>query len=129
MCCRGWLKDSDPLPISEAPVENQHLVDIRVTSSFADLDAFLSEINTNLQNIFLSLPLLRKRNDWVVINSIDKGKTIKERLEILKKGEDHGDHNSCMRLTSNYLAQSVYRYMQILELEPPFHLEDLRDIS
>lgn len=142
MYTRGWL-DEGELPIEEAPVDEQGKVDIKVSEGIMDFENKCQELNCDCgvddgngsdiptTNIILGLPLVRYRHEWQTSNSVDDGFTIEERLKILKLGEDDETHgfSSCMRMTSNWLAGSAYRYLTVIGEEPPFSIEDLRDIS
>lgn len=129
MCCRGWLDDSQPYPIENAPIDNQYEVDIRVTQSIAAFETTCGECEEENAELVLGLPLLRFRGDWQVSIDTGEGITLGERLSILKNGEDHGNYNSCMRLTSNYFAASAWRYLEVIGFPPPFDIARLRDIS
>lgn len=129
MCCRGWLSDEAPYPIENAPVDNQYEVDVRVTQSIAAFEICCGECGAEVSEMILGLPLLRFRGDWQICDNAGEGTTIGERLTILKNGEDHGNYNSCMRLTSNYFAASAWRYLEVLGFPPPFDITRLRDIS
>jgi len=129
MFTRGWDPESDEIyPIEEALVANQHEVDVRVTQGISDFEN-ICENSELLGPIFLDLPLVRYRGGWQISTSARDGTNIRERLAILKNGDEHSDQNSCMRLTSNWFAASAHRYMVIVGLDPPFDIEKLRAIS
>lgn len=128
MCCRGWLRDTDPYPIEDTPVYNQNEVDVRVTEAVINFENACDNCGEYKRNI-LSLPLLRYREGWQISNTDYDGKTIEARINILKTGTDTDDYSSCMRLTSNFLAASAHRYLGIIGTPPPFDIIRLRDIS
>ncbi|RLI46609.1 hypothetical protein DRO61_09040 [Candidatus Bathyarchaeota archaeon] len=143
MYTRGWLNDEDVLPIKSAPVYNQAEVDIKVSEGIVDFENKCKELDVindgqdnedsdskSFANIILDLPLVRYRHEWQTSNSYGEGLTLGERLKILKTGEDdENGFSSCMRLTSNWLAGSAYRYLTVIGEEKPFDIEDLREIS
>jgi len=129
MLTRGWDPDNDErYPIEIALVANQNEVDIRVTQAIRSFELFCENLG-DMGTKFLELPLVKYRGGWQHSNSATEGLTIGERLQILKHGDDHNHQNSCMRLTSNWFSASIYRYMTIVGLEPPFNIEKLRSIS
>jgi len=128
MFMRGWT-GSGNYPIREAPVDNQDQVDIRVSqgiSRFEELCRNLGDVGT----IILNLPLLQYRAGiFSSSTESNQGRTIEERIQIVRLGDTTNNTNSCIRLTSNWLAASAYRYMQIIGISPPFDIELLRTIS
>lgn len=126
MNTRGWLGEPNAYPISEAPVENQNLVDIRVTESIAELRNNIERLN-DIGETILNLPLWQYRNGWISINS--DGRILRERLEILTAGESYKTQDSCMRLSSNSLSASIYRYMEMVDMPLPFDINSLKTIS
>jgi len=128
MYMRGW-SGSGPYPIREAPVSNQHLVDINVTQSlakFIDTCNNLGEIGL----IILNLPIMKYiSGTFQSSNDPSQGLTIRERLDIIKQGENINNTNSCIRLSSNWLAATYYYYCQIIGMVPLFNIEHLRSIS
>jgi hypothetical protein len=136
MYTRGWLNDEAELPIKEAPVDKQGEVDIKVSEGIVDFENKCKDLDVEDEdgiksNMILDLPLVRYRLEWQTSNSVNEGLTIGERLKILKTGEDDDEngYSSCMRLTSNWLAGSAYRYLTVIGEEKPFEIEDLREIS
>ena len=70
---------------------------------------------------------MRYRNNiYSTATDVDDGKTIGERLKIVKSGISV---SSCIRLTSNWFASTIYRYMTLLEIDPKFNIADLRNIG
>jgi len=129
MYTRAWNPEHDKeYPIAVSIVDNQEEVDLRVTQGIATLER-LCEEDEELGNRFYDLPLIKYKGGWQISSRDIDGKTLVERLKILKAGVDHDEQVSCMRLTSNWFAASVYRYMVIIGLDPPFDIERLRWIS
>ena len=84
----------------------------------------------SLSELILGLPLLKYADGkYIPIRSTKEGTSIRERLEIVKKGDEHPDYTSCIRLTSNILAVTAYRIMEVLGLPPKFDIRSLRSIS
>jgi hypothetical protein len=105
--------DPDEIVIPSSPVESE----------------FIEEI-PGLGTMIMDLPLLKyTANEFHAINNPIRGRTIAERVAIVRAGDDHRNYDSCIRLSSNLFAVTSYRYMQILKMDPPFHIDRLRDIS
>jgi hypothetical protein len=129
MYMRGWNGKDEVYPIENAPVDNQTMVDLLVTQELIEFEKNCNNLGEIGDNV-LDLPLLIYHGDeFIPISNTQGGKTIKERLEIVKMGNDYSEYDSCIRLTSNLLATSCYKYMQMLDMDIPFKIEKLRDIS
>jgi hypothetical protein len=124
MTMRGWLHEG-PYPIKSAPVDNQSLVDMHVSQEFSNLEGLCID----KYSFFLDLPLLNYREEFYPSNDGVQGLTIRDRLNIVKNGDEHGNYSSCIRLTSNWLCYTAYYLYHVLGLEVPFVLEELRNIS
>ena len=122
MAMRGHIDVNDPYPIINAPVSNQYLVDVEVTQLIKQFESSDNQVN----NIIGDLPLLRYNNGFEVSNEESDGFTISNRIDIVKSGESIA---SCIRLSSNWLATSVFRYMVLIGIPEPFDIKDLRHIS
>jgi hypothetical protein len=125
MTMRGWFGPEHPYPLADAPVHNQHEVDVKVTGAIAQFDKLCAEGPFG-QNI-LQLPLvLFQDGEYKVSRDEGKGRTIAERLAIVKAGTTT---EACIRLSSNWLLSSAYRYLQAIGFQPNFRLEEMRLIS
>lgn len=128
MYMRGW-SGSGPFPISEAPVDCQNQVDVNVTQALGRFEEVCSG-DPNPAARILALPLLKYRDGrFVAVSDSAQGQTIGSRLALVKLGETADVLVSCIRLTSNLLAASLYRYSDILSLPVPFEIHRLRMIS
>ena len=128
MNLRGWLGIGD-YPIANAPVDDQEQVDIKVTVNLSKFYQQCDELGT-IGQLILSLPLLEYRGGQFIASSDENnGLTIGDKLEILKRGHEADAIYSCIRISSNWLAATVYRYMQILGLPEPFNITLLRRIT
>jgi len=130
MFMRGWT-GLGAYPIEDTRVDPEKYGDvyIRVTASIMDLEVSIKELG-DLGIIIKDLPLVRYLDgEYIPSDSPQEGLTVGERLEIVKNGDDHSDTNSCIRLSSNWIATTAHRVMQILGMPLPFEIERLRDIS
>lgn len=128
MYMRGWLGQGE-YPVERAPVDNQNIVDLQVTEGIITFERHCQELG-EIGEAILNLPLLKyKHNRFHRVINEEHGKTVGERLQITKAGEEHTTFDSCIRLTSNYFVATSYRYMQVLGLPLPFDIDRLREIS
>jgi len=127
MYMRGWLGDGE-YPIQRAPVDNQAIVDLNVTEALIRFEEACQHLE-DIGRIILDLPLLKYKAGEFHPTTTEGNRTIAERIEIVKAGDDHNNFDSCIRLSSNLLAVSSYRYMKILGIAVPFEVERLREIS
>lgn len=104
-------------------IEEQINVDHRVTQSLLKLE------KTN--SFVLNLPLMeynRSSNVFVTVNDKNEGLTIRDRLNIVKKGETEDGVTSCIRLSSNKLCATAYYYMILIGFHLPFNISEVSHI-
>ena len=128
MIMRGWTEGLD-YPLSTSFREDDNILAIRVTDSIIDFTNSCTELAT-LEINFMDLPLyLYDNNQFIPSSDQKEGRTIGERLVIVKNGENHQDTNSCIKLSSGWFACTA-QYLAInLDLEPLFDLEYFETIS
>lgn len=122
---RGWDGISVQWPVSIAPVSNQHVVDVRVTDGIADFEHKIQTCGA-IGGMFMTLPLLRYSGTFITSTSLEDGRNIAERLNIVKSGDTDV---SCIRLSSNWFASTAYRIYQIIGMHLPFNIDRLANIS
>lgn len=134
---RGWTGEG-PYPLKSEDtnfeMEEQINVDHRVTQSLIELETSFDQLNENIYdmgNIIRDLPLMeynRYSNSFNCTNLIEEGLTIKERLRIVRGGED-ASAQSCIRLSSNKLTATAYYYMFLIGMELSFEISEVSYIS
>jgi hypothetical protein len=124
---RGW-EGEGPYPIHTCLVRSQGTIDILVSEKLSDIDRFTEE-HEHIASLILDLPLLLYREEFIASVDESEGFTIRDRLDIVKMGENDSSYNSCIRLSSNWLAASVYKINEALGIMPEFDIEMLREIS
>ncbi len=133
MYMRGWIGEG-PYPLNSADTvvadEERPSVDVRVTQSIQDIEASLLELQ-EVGDLIKQLPLMFYENgELLPSTSDDEGKTLLERINIVKGGENGtGNVNSCIRMTSNRFAASAYFYMSLMNLPIPFDISQLSKIQ
>jgi len=128
MYMRGWKGEGHPFPIREAPVDDQLSVDLKVTESIQRFENLCSNLE-EIGNLIMDLPLLRYQGEFNPSYSERDGYTVSDRIRIVKRGDETGNIASCIRLTSNWLAATAYRYLTLIGESPPFPVDELRYIS
>lgn len=129
MYMRGWSGEG-AFPIENAvySVDEQEDVLIRVARSIAKYERQgkrLGKIGNQINN----LPLIEYRDgQYLISTNKNQGYTIAERIEIIKDGKDSDNINSCIRISSNWICATAHKYMNILGLNPPFDIFNLRKI-
>ena len=125
MYMRGWDGKSE-FPISNlAPIENFNSTELNITLAFIKFDLHMQQ-RCELGKIILSLPLLRYiRGQYCISNESITGLTISDRLEIIKHGTSD---QSCIRISSNWLASTAYYYMYSIGCNVQYEIDDLENI-
>ena len=75
---------------------------------------------------FLNIPLIIFEQDFRISNNEKVGKTIGEKLKIMRTRDD--DY-ACIRMASNWLAATSYRLMQAFKMPTLFNIRELKEIS
>lgn len=125
MYMRGWSGEGPyPIEVAITPTEFFESLLVNVTNSMNDLEELSQELDElNL----LDLPLMSYRdNNYLISTNPLDGLTIRDRLTIVREGEDGKNEASCIRISSNWLAASAHRIMKQLDLKTPFPIEKLR---
>lgn len=122
MYMRGWEPGKE-YPVTEAYDCDER--DINVTHAITNWEANLSPWEE-----ILDLPLVRYVNNWLSSNDETIGKTIGEKIRLVKIGEDsYNVSGTCIRISSGWLACSAYRYMCLIGMSPPFPIHKFVYIS
>jgi hypothetical protein len=145
MYMRGW--QSGEYPVENSPVIDQIIVEYNVTKGIAELDDRLYDlrepyvieggsdddvvcVKQSVKSVFQKLPLMRYVNgEFQESTCKNEGLTIMQRIEIVKRGETQTNIASCVRMSSNWIVQSAYYYLQIIGKTPKFNLGSLLRIS
>jgi hypothetical protein len=135
MYMRNWDGVGD-YPLSSESTnfssEKQIVVDDRVTQSLIDFEDSLEKLQKYdaLGHFIINLPLMQyhsESNSFVTSNDEGEGLTIRDRIRIVRGGEEEG-LNSCIRLTSNKFCATSYFYMVLLGFRLPFSITEVSTI-
>lgn len=125
MSMRGW-KGHESFPISLAMVDDPLEVIEIVSKNIVKLEQKCKELGI-IGKKFLNLPIVKYRDGiYITPMAEDDGITIADRLLIVKKGTKT---SSCIRLTSNWFASTIYRYMKMVNFNPSFEIKELANIG
>jgi hypothetical protein len=128
MYMRGWT-GIGPLPIEEGIPGEYGDIAIRTTDQILIFERMIQDLGVIGETI-MNLPLLRYiAGDYVHSTSITEGKTIGERLAVVKKGDDDNNVNGCIRMSSNWFAITSLRVMGMFKMELPFLPQNLRSLT
>lgn len=130
MFCRGW-KGVGTFAVNVIPRDDAFAM-VAVTESMVKYEQECEKLGKLAAKVN-GLPLVSYRDkQYYYASDKEDGITIGERLKILKEGEDSvsrtgGENmNSCIRLSSNWLCSSAYKYLVALGVPAPFEISRLR---
>jgi hypothetical protein len=124
---RGWI-DGNDYPVKIAMVDNQAIVDLNVQEALRNYEESCKKLESDIY-IIKSFPLMKYNKGFHFSNNVEDGKTVGERIELVKKGENTSNMGSCMRLSSNYIVTTAHKMYTTLKLKEPFDIKMLRNIS
>lgn len=132
MYMRGWNGQSTATyPVKQAlvPPERQSEVAINVTEAIRRYESAITSLG-NIGTYINNLPLVRyKNNQFQTATDNTDGLTIGARIMIVKSGDTTRNMASCIRLSSNWLCASAYKYLMILGIDQPFDIFHLSYIA
>lgn len=133
MYMRNWDGQGNfPLKTSQTNYEaaKQIIIDDRVTQSLIKLDVSVSAAK-NLGNFIINMPLMEYNTEskvFTVTTEFNEGLTIKDRIRIVRTGENSTSSNSCIRLTSNKFCATAFYYMTLIGFKLPFSISEVSHI-
>ena len=133
MYMRNWDGKGDfPLKTSQTnyEVEKQIIIDDRVTQSLIQLESSVSACKS-LGNFILNMPLMEYNSEskvFTVSTDSNEGLTIKDRMRIVRTGENSINTSSCIRLTSNKFCATAFYYMTLIGFKLPFSISEVSHI-
>lgn len=131
MYMRGWKggKSAYPLTSKKTSVTVDKTLELELDVNNAFEKFYDSVEKCELGEAFLNLPLYKYCDQHFYKNeNSEEGLTIGERLDIIKKGKETDNNNSCIRASSNILAQTIHKYFLLLKLPAPFEINKLKNI-
>ena len=130
MYMRGWNgKGSYPIVKSWTLAKNEINMSINITNAIHIFEQSCQDL-MNIGNFIKDLPLVIFRDGTFQHSSHEnEGFTVGDRIKIIKEGDQTQNVSSCIRLSSNWLCSSAYKYIVTLNLPAPFDIVKLRHIS
>ena len=132
--CAMYMRNWDGVgnfPLTSAQtnydVEKQIIIDDRVTQSLITFEKACHELG-NFGTYILKLPLMQynyELNTFVTVNDEQEGLTIRERISIVRGGENQTGISSCIRLSSNRFCATAYFYMVLIGFNLPFNITEV----
>jgi hypothetical protein len=133
MYMRGWDGESDyPLKSEETNhnTEKQIVVDDRVTQALIEFEKKTKELG-DIGNYIINLPLMeysKESKSFIPSYDENEGLTVKERIKIVRGGEEGINMNSCIRTSSNKFCATGYYYMVLVGFRLPFNMNEMSHI-
>jgi hypothetical protein len=117
---RGW-KGTGAYPIMDHGSPQNELESIyqRSWDAIAQFEESCRNISSSINILLDQMPLIGRNGS--LVTERDKGKTVAERIAIVKAGEN-GPIHSCIRMSANYFIYSSLRCMRELNLEPGYDI-------
>lgn len=128
MYMRSWKGPPHPYPVNRSEVDRQDIIDRNTSLALIKFH----EVNSQLDPLIRvdQLPLVKYfKGHFVESDSKYEGYTINDRIEIVNRGNNTREMSSCIRMSSNFIIASAYRYLQILGNTPSFSINTLIDVS
>lgn len=123
MNMRGW-DGKDKYPIKDSYSLDQVIIYRRVSESILQIELYSSSFPEICDDV-LNLPLVKYKSGSYILSDLDNGLTIKGRIAIIKNNKDV---HACIRLSSNWLASSAYKYSKMLDIDPGFDIAKMKHI-
>lgn len=128
MYMRGWLGKPHQLPLGDnrPSSTNADNINLLVCQEIIRFD----KLNAQLTNLISSLPLLTYTSGkFHASTEINNGLTIGQRIDIVKQGNNTNNMASCIRLSSNWLLSSAYKYLTVIGKRPSFYIHKVVSIA
>lgn len=114
------------LSMSMRTTQTSDTFDCDITLNFIEFEKAI-ELAKHSGKMILNLPLLRfETTKWKIGTRKDEGLTILDRLTIVKQGQTE---DSCVRISSNWLASTAWYYMFLIGMPVPIRIQDLETLT
>lgn len=122
MYCRGWKGDKDPWPLKKRPYEEE-ITDGLVTVAFWPV---YEEYSNKLGKKLLDLPMYKYFfGTWKKVIDPKDGLSLYERIKMIK---ENPNVYACIRMSSNILVYTAYKYMIEFGMPEPFNINNVDHI-
>ncbi|HLX52350.1 MAG TPA: hypothetical protein VKR58_00315 [Aquella sp.] len=124
MNMRGWDGNQE-YPIESSQNLDAVSVDSRISDSIREINLYQANFK-EIVDTLLRLPLVKYQNGNYLSSNIENGMTIGEKIMGIQKNKNV---NACIRLSSNWLGSTVYKYCKLLGIDPGFEVNKLRHLA
>ena len=131
MYMRAWKGPGYDYPVGEALLENNRVkVWENAKTIFAAEAKYTKRVReSDVGYLIDSLPLVQYcGGEFQESISTVTGLTIRDRIDIIKSGTETNNMESCVRMSSNWIVWSAYKYLTVIGHQPNFRASDLREI-
>jgi len=130
MYMRGWKGGEDSFPYKKRLIGTEEETLKLEDNINLYLEKLTDEYETDIGKKILDLDLyLFSYNTWKKSEDKAEGFTIKERLNMVGRGETQRKMTSCYKMSSNWICSSSYRYKVLFGLGEPFNIYQMKQIS
>jgi hypothetical protein len=125
---RGWNGDDDlPLKSIDTITDDYDKVEELYADQSRDNAAIYNNMSPSDQQIVDDIPLMTKVGDtFVRVINDNVGTTLSSKIKII---EDNQDENACIRLSSNYLLETCWYFLDEVYDEVSFDINEMSNIS
>lgn len=128
---RGWEKEG-PYPIINAPHPDEDKsarISYLATQEIRLFEKKCKKLG-KMGTLFTSLPIYDYKDlKLVPVTEKEVGRTIAEKINLIKEGENSENENTCIRMSSNHICYTIHHYMSMIGKDPMFLLHDVSPIT
>lgn len=136
MYMRGWKVSSDTYPLSADQTtytnDQYNQVEENIQKNLINLLTYLDD-HPSIKEGFCTIPLMiyqEATGKFQTNSDHNQGLTLYDRIKIVgSAGTENESVYSCVRMSSSWLVSSAYKFLSLLERQPPFQIKQLRYIS
>lgn len=130
MYMRGWKGGEDSFPYKKRIQGDEKETEELENNIYLHLHKLTDYYQTDIGKKILDLDLyLFSYNNWKKSEDKVEGFTIKERLDMVGRGETQRKITSCYKMSSNWICSSAYKYMIIFGMKEPFNIYMMKQVS
>lgn len=121
---RNWTGPDDPegLPVA-VMASGRNIFDImtRTTDAIGEWENSLGKLSIEWRTCLNDLPLVKFEGGYVYSDDSIIGKTIGEKVNLVKSGESSNNvQGTCIKMSSGWIICTAHRYMCMIGMPPPF---------
>nr|QBK90647.1 MAG: uncharacterized protein LCPAC104_01440 [Pithovirus LCPAC104] len=127
MYMRGWDGYAE-YPIEKSYEYDDKIITVKIVDFYELCE---KKYDKNILTIILKLPLVRHITDnkYIYSKDIESGITIGDKINLIITGDNNDNIWSCLKVSSNWLISSSYRYLEKLGEKPNFDINNFVGIA